>query len=71
MAPPSGDTHVLIIRAWVEPLASSNPLRIRILELRGPSDAGTTLAMAVSAEEACGVVRDWLQQLAGPGHPPT
>ena len=59
---PSERTGVLVIRAWIEGEPRSLRLRItRTLDISSRDEESTT---AASVEEACDVVRRWLEEFA-------
>jgi hypothetical protein len=57
-----GATGVLVIRAWVEP-GHHYGLRARITYSIGETAAGQTVTSAATVEDACGVVRAWLEEV--------
>jgi hypothetical protein len=60
--PQPSRVHVLVLRAWVEE-AHPSVLRVRILELDGAGEQTRPLAVVDDADQACAVVRAWLQRL--------
>ncbi|MFJ1877752.1 hypothetical protein [Streptomyces sp. KS_5] len=65
MNPPrSGRINVLILRAWREH-GHPSAVRVRVIEVSGQSE--TPVATAADADQACEVVRAWLDRLQPPG----
>jgi hypothetical protein len=63
-AQPSGNIRSLVLRAWLEPGAPH--LRVRIVEIP-PGRTERPVAVTTSADEACRVVRRWLEALEARG----
>ena len=61
----SGPVRSLVLRAWLEP--GTPHLRVRIVEI--PAGRGERpVTVTTSADEACRVVRRWLQALEARGN---
>ena len=54
---------VAILRAWVEP-GTDDTLKIRITTARGMTEAGRTIGVAADIDDACAIVRSWLEGFA-------
>jgi hypothetical protein len=58
-------TGVLVVSAWLE--SHGPPLRVRITGRLGLDADEETSVVVAGAEEASGIVRDWLVRLEGSG----
>jgi hypothetical protein len=63
-APPGERTAVLVIRAWIE--GEPPTLRMRITRTSDVTARNDTTEATGSVDEACVIVRRWLEQLQGP-----
>jgi hypothetical protein len=61
----SGDVRSLILRAWLEPGVVPH-LRARLVEI-GPGPGERPVVVTTSIDEACRVVRNWLESLQAAG----
>jgi hypothetical protein len=60
-APGSGVMRSLVLRAWLEPGVAPH-LRARVVEI-APGVGERAIAVTTSIDEACRVVRSWLETL--------
>jgi hypothetical protein len=63
--PGGGDVRSLVLRAWLEPEAQPR-LRARIVEI-APGHGERSVLVTASVDDACRVVRDWLETLQAQG----
>lgn len=63
--PGSGDVRSLVVRAWLEP-GSPPHLRARVVEI-APGHGERPIVVTTSADEACRVVRNWLEMMQAQG----
>jgi hypothetical protein len=52
---------ILVMRAWTE---GDGALRVRVLELHELRNETRTLGVAATVDDACAIVRTWLESLA-------
>jgi hypothetical protein len=64
LVPWSGEVRSLVLRAWLEP--GLPQLRVRVVEI-SPGRAERPVAVTTSVDEACHVVRSWLEGLQARG----
>lgn len=62
---PGGDMRSLVLRAWLEPGITAQ-LRVRIVEI-APGHGERPMVVTTSIDEACRVVRNWLETLQAQG----
>ena len=63
-SPPGERTAVLVIRAWIE--GEPPTLRMRITRTLDVDARDEATEATASIDEACAIVRRWLEQLQGP-----